>query len=298
MKCPKCGAGVVDGAEECQACGIVFSRWRERPQRPTFDAVSVPPPVSAPAEQRTPTLLVIGGIVVFMFFGLLWTMHRRAARDEKPHDDLTPMLDEINQSHKSQRDRLSDEAASAARAEAHDQALQAAAAAKAGKALPPGLTEEGVRALVEQDAFFQVSAVANVPKEFTIRDYERVRSKYPALVPAANEQLIEFDPPFNVKRPPDPAPGMNQSFEVRIPSAAYYKVAMIRDRDAEYEIDVGLRRIDKLTIDAADDFKIDASFTFTYEHPVGIVLKVDHSRSGHATLRRGASGWRVDAISH
>ncbi len=294
MNCPKCGVVAAAGAEECAACGVVFSRWRERPLRPSLSNTPLPSAPPAPVEQqRIPAPLIIAGVIVFVVVGLLWTAHRRAARASEP-GDVTAMLDDINNKGQAERDRRRNEAAKGLRAEEHERAQAAAAAAKAASQLPPTITEADVRALIERDAFFQENVLMSVPKAFDAPQYPSVAQKYPALPGALHEELIEFEPPFDPK-----FPHVNpQQIQVHVPSTAFYKVAMINDRADTYEIDVGRRRLDALTVESAGDFKIEAGFSYTYEHAVGKALLPQMKRSGHASLTRGAEGWRIDLLTH
>src|SRR5205085_12581639 len=109
----------------------------------------------------------------------------------------------------------------------------------------------------------------SIPKAFEASNYSNVGKQYPALQLAKNEALIEFDPPFEPGR--RTVEGLVQ---VRVPPTAFYK-AMIRDRGDSWEIDVGKRKIDALTVVTADDFKLAVTFTFTYEQPVGNALPPD-----------------------
>lgn len=288
MNCPKCGAVADDGAEECAGCGIVFSRWRDRPLRPSLTNTPLPAP-----EQRVPASLIIAGVIVFVVIGIVWTAHRRAARASQK-DDLTAQLDEINNKGQAERDRIRNEATKGYQAAEHDRAVAAEAAAKAARQLPPTITEADLRTLIEQDAFFQESVVAPVPKVFDGREYASVARRYPALINAVREELVEFDPPFDPKAPRT----TDAQIQVHVPSAALYKVAGINDRGDTYEIDLGRRRLDTLTIESAGDFKIETGLTFTYEHPVGKALLPDVKARGHASLTRGANGWRVDSLTH
>jgi len=293
VNCPKCGVATAAGAEECAACGIVFSRWRERPLRPSLSDTPLPAVPPPPVEQqRVPMPLIIAGAIVFIVIGVIWTAHRRSVR-ASGKDDMTAMLDDINTKGQVERDRIRNEVETGYRAAEHDQAVAAAAAAKAARQLPPTITEAALRELIEQDAFFQESVVTLVPKVFDARNYASVVRQYPAIPGALREQLIEVDPPFDpkVRRPTD------AQIEVHVPSTAFYKVAMIRDRGDSYEIDVG-RRLDTLTIESAGDFKIEAAFLYTYEHPVGATLLPDVKTRGHVSLTRGADGWRVDSLTH
>ncbi|HEY2323197.1 MAG TPA: hypothetical protein VGJ82_10090 [Thermoanaerobaculia bacterium] len=284
MNCPKCGVVAAAGAEECAACGIVFSRWRERPLRTS------PPPVEG--HQRIPTPLIIAGAIVFILIGLIWTAHRRSARASEK-SDMSAMLDDINNKGKAERDRLRDEAEKGYRAAQHDQAVASAAAANAARQLPPTITEADLRTLIEQDVFFQEHVLVSVPKSFSSREYASVARQYPALTGAIREGLIEFDPPFDPK-----APGRtDRQIYVHVPPLALYKVPTINDRPDTYELDLGRRRLADVTIENAADFAIAAAFTYDYEQSVGSAL-LDVKRVGHASLKRAADGWRLDSLTH
>ena len=294
MNCPKCGVVAAAGAEECGACGIVFSRWRERPLRPSLSNTPLPSVAPPPVQQQSvPAALIIAGAIVFIIIGIGWTAHRRAARANEK-GDLTAMLDDINNKGQVERNRIRREAEQGYRASEHDQAVAAAAAAKAARQLPPTITEAELRALIERDALFQDNVVAPVPKAFDARDYSSIEREYPAFDGALREQLIELDPPYN----PANRRGDEGRISVKIPPAALYNVAGVNDRGDTNEIDVGRRRIETLTIQGAGDFKIETAFTYTYEHPVGKALFPHVRPYGHASLTRGADGWRVDSVTH
>lgn len=285
MNCPKCGAVAATGAEECAACGIIFSRWREIPLRPSLSSTPLPPPET----QRIPVPFIVVGAILFVLLGIIWTTHRHSASAQK--NDLDATLDEINNKGEAERQRLRNESWKASVAAAHDRAVAAKASESQARALPPTITEADVRRLIEQDAVFLDNATVSVPKVFAASNYSNVAKQYPALQLAKNEALIEFDPPFE--------PGtrtVEGLVEVRVPPTAFYK-AMIRDRGESWEIDVGKRKIDTLTVVTADDFKLDVTFTFTYQQAVGNALHPDgNSQRGEAQLTRGADGWRVDSV--
>src|SRR6266566_1041515 len=68
MNCPKCGAATAAGAEECVSCGVVFSRWLARGERPpTLPGTSPTPPL----ERTIPKSVVIAGVVVFFALGMI-----------------------------------------------------------------------------------------------------------------------------------------------------------------------------------------------------------------------------------
>jgi hypothetical protein len=231
--------------------------------------------------------LLIAGAIVFVLLGIVWTAHRHSAR-ANAKSDLDGLLNDINNKGQAGRDHLR-EASIAAR---HDQAVAAAAAAKSLRALPPTLTEADLRALIEADGLFHENVTVRVPKYFDSRDYASVAKTYPALGPAKREGLVEFDPPFDGVHPTD------EPIEVKTPSMALYKVEMVSDRGDTYEIDVGKRTLDTVTVQTVTDFKVEAAFTFTYEHEVGNALKPDgYAKTGHASLARGADGWRLDSIT-
>jgi hypothetical protein len=286
MNCPKCGAVAATGAEECAACGIIFSRWREIPLRPSLSSTPIP----APEPQRIPLPFIIAGAILFVLIGIMWTTHRHSASAQK--NDLDATLDEINNKGAAERERLRNESWKASVAAAHDRAVAAKAAAGQARALPPTITEADVRRLVEQEMLFQDNVTVSVPKVFEASNYSNVGKQYPAIQLAKNEALIEFDPPFE--------PGtrtVEGVVQVKVPPAAFYK-AMIRDRGDTWEIDVGKRKIDALTVLTADDFKLDMTFTFTYEQAVGNALHPDgNSQRGEAKLTRGPDGWHVDSVT-
>lgn len=276
MKCPECGVTTPPGSEECSACGIIFSRWVNHPIRPSLSATPLPPP--AASEPRSiPKPLLIAGVIVFVVIGIFWTSHRRAARATQ---NGAVSLDDINNSGEAGRERARQDAAKAA-------------GGSSTPALPPTLTEQGLRALIEADPLFQDNLLVSVPKSFDAADFRAVAAKYPSLASANAEGLIEFDPPFDPKnrRPSD------GYVEVKVPSVALYKVETIRDRDDTYEIDLGKRALDTVTVKSATDSKVEAAFTFTYEHEIGNTLKPDgSSRKGQASLTRGENGWQLDSV--
>jgi len=285
MNCPKCGAVAATGAEDCAACGIIFSRWRERPLRPSPSSTPLP----APEHQRIPVPFIVVGAILFVLLGIIWTTHRHSASAQR---NLDATLDEINNKGEAERERLRNEAWKASTAAAHDRAVAAKVAASQARALPPTITEADVRRLIEQDALFQNDVTVSVPKVFEASNYANVAKQYPAFPLAKNEALIEFDPPFE--------PGTRSAegpVQVKVPPAAFYK-AMIHDRGESWEIDVGKRKIDALTVVTADDFKLDVTFTFNYEQAVGNALHPDgKSQRGEAQLSRGPDGWRVDSVA-
>jgi hypothetical protein len=273
------------GAEECAACGIIFGRWREVPMRSSLSSTPLP----APEPRRIPLPFIIVGAILFVLFGIIWTTHRHSASAQK--NDLDATLDEINNKGEAERERLRNESWKATAAARHDRAVAAKAAASQGLALPPTITEADVRRLIEGDALFQDNATVSVPKVFEASNYSNVAKQYPAIQLAKNEALIEFDPPFEPARRT-----VEGLVEVKVPPTAFYK-AMIRDRGDSWEIDVGKRKIDTLTVVTADDFKLAVTFTFTYEQAVGNALRPDgNSQRGDAQLTRGAEGWRVDSV--
>lgn len=80
--CPACGLEVPDGTSECPYCGVIFDKWRGRPERPPRPPSTPPPaldppprPATAPPAGRRPSgrralgLAVVGLAVVV---GVAW----------------------------------------------------------------------------------------------------------------------------------------------------------------------------------------------------------------------------------
>lgn len=282
MNCPKCRAVVSAGASECSACGIIFSRWLDRPVRPSLSTTPVPPPI-ADEPLVIPKPAIIAGVILFIFIGILWTSHRHAVRAS---ENGSVSLDHNGQA---ERNRLGEEAWKASQDAAHDRAV---AAKKSMHTLPSTLTEDDLRALIEADPMFQDNILVSVPKYFDANAYRTVSDKYPALASAKSEGLIEFDPPFD----PNNRRSTDGFVEVKIPSMAYYNVEMIRDRGDTYEIDLGKRKLDTVTLESATDVKVKVAIAVSLEHEVAAKLGHGTSTTLHAYLSRGADGWRLDSI--
>ena len=87
MKCPNCAAVAGDGASECPACGLVFSKWKELEVRRKLEASAALSAVDVPSA-RTPNLwtgrIVAGILVAAWLIGLSFYYRRRMAEVKRP----------------------------------------------------------------------------------------------------------------------------------------------------------------------------------------------------------------------
>ncbi len=58
MKCPNCGFEQPESAEACEACGLIFAKWRERHPAPAPEAAAQPES-AAPQESSPPPKAVV-----------------------------------------------------------------------------------------------------------------------------------------------------------------------------------------------------------------------------------------------
>lgn len=83
MKCPNCGVACAEDASECAACGLLFSKWRERQERVKREAAAAlaqleikPRP---PIDPRLARSLAIG--VALLWCALfIWYFHLETVR--------------------------------------------------------------------------------------------------------------------------------------------------------------------------------------------------------------------------
>ncbi|MBI4667493.1 MAG: zinc ribbon domain-containing protein [Nitrospinae bacterium] len=86
MECPKCGHKQPDGAKECERCGIIFSKWRERqerqergePSRSTSSSIKVQPlnPYAVKKDSKDWVGYIQPAIILIAFLGAgLWIHH-------------------------------------------------------------------------------------------------------------------------------------------------------------------------------------------------------------------------------
>jgi hypothetical protein len=69
MKCPKCGHDQPDKSIECERCGIIFSKWREKVDRQKSGSIKTAPPSPSPVYRQVakPTdTLFYAQILIFL----------------------------------------------------------------------------------------------------------------------------------------------------------------------------------------------------------------------------------------
>lgn len=99
MQCPNCAAGVAEGAAECPACGVIFSklarvREQEALRYKALLALDPPPPPAARVRRNA----VAAGVVVLWLLALAFSVRlcpgrARMSAGPRPADDgLPPVL--------------------------------------------------------------------------------------------------------------------------------------------------------------------------------------------------------------
>lgn len=256
MICPRCGASDQQG-EECRACGIVFARWRPREAK----SPAPPRPPAAPRAARPPLNYRFAGAAAaaVIVVGLIW-------------------------------------AATSGPEGADGQAAGRGGASRAGAAIgapadPNEITDDQIKALIEECAFFRERLTVRLPKSVSAG---LMGLEDPRLTLAANMGIVEFDPPFDASAAsrylPNPA-NRGQTSEVRLgPNAP----GAISDRGDAFELDLGRRRVETLSDVQRSADKIGLFYRWTIEEPELRYFAPDHDDfMGGAELRRTADGWNA-----
>ena len=70
MNCPKCNASADDDAKECPACGIFFSKWREREENVMSGNTTRYAAIAnaTSSEFNWTILLIVCGVIVVIFY--------------------------------------------------------------------------------------------------------------------------------------------------------------------------------------------------------------------------------------
>ncbi len=103
MKCPNCGVACAESALECGACGLLFSKWRERQEREEREAAAAlaklevkPDP---PLDSRVARSFALGAAVIWCAL-FAWYVHLetlrardRAAASSEEGGDLVQVRD-------------------------------------------------------------------------------------------------------------------------------------------------------------------------------------------------------------
>lgn len=232
-------------------------------------------------SERAPLWLVVAGVTLFVVFGAVWTKCRHRTGPDTTEADLDAKMNELNNERTANERRVHDE--------------NAPAAAK----LPPDLSEDDARALIERCGYFAQPVTVALPHSFETGTHDFVSKRYPAMAAAEREHLIEFDPPLDTSRQ-SPYEQPNPTTRVRLTSAAY-SAADIVDRPGEenYELGIGRRRIVAITsIQPTVGGNYELGLSWIYEKPIGSAIADDYaSRTmAVAVVGRTSGGWAVKTL--
>jgi hypothetical protein len=166
------------------------------------------------------------------------------------------------------------------------------AAAAIGAADANEISDDEIKALIEECGFFHERLMVRLPKSVSPG---LIGLHDPRLRLAANMGIVEFDPPFDASDAarylPNPAnPG--QLSEVRLgPNAPGDAISDLGDA---FELDLGRRRVEALSGVQRSADKIGLFYRWTIEEPDLRFFAPDHDDfMGGAELRRTADGWKA-----
>ena len=270
MDCPKCGIAQDDGREDCVSCGIVFERFREAQERALLrriPQVNVPMP-SASEGIGVSRWIIFAALLLVAIFGVFWTKSRREARANRDlRKEGMERLNEINRKGNIERERLHKEQESARK--------MAAAMTEAPKPerRPVGLDEAGAKKLIEQCFAFQERTSIKLPKVHGGNYSE----SYPVFAAALELRVVERTGNDPKLWPGPGAGGLN-----------------MMDRGEEYEIPLGLRRVQEITQLTGDIDHAEARFRWGYEGRVAAELLLrGEAYTGTAAFINNGGAWRV-----
>ena len=271
MDCPKCGEANQDGRDECSSCGVIFSRWQPRQPR-----IPITRPRAAdpdPKRAGVPWLLLAGAAVIVVF-GVMWTMHRRAARGSANLDD---QLNAINAKaiERQRRQRATEP--------------KSAAPVRYPAPLPPEL-ESAARFALERCAWFSEPISFEVPKEFKKASYQEMVRKDPMIGALVRLHFIALDPSLANAMPDD-------TIEARLTTQVRGAMQVTEGSDW-YRFDVGRRRLGELRANTnPTDSRMLVGFDWTFENAIADELTDLKGRSGYGTLYTEGSAWKVAEAS-
>jgi len=275
VDCPKCGVAQDDGRVDCISCGIVFARFREAQERAQSRRVTQNNVAISPSEGIAVSRWIIFGFVLFLIvFGALWTRSRRNARANRDlRKEGMAQLNEINQKGMKERERLQKEQESAQN--------MAAAMAETPKPVrrPVGLDESGAKNLIEQCFGFTERATIKLPTSYGAYSVSAYEETYPALAAAFEKRVVERTGNDPKLWPGPGAGGLN-----------------MMDHGQEYEIPLGMRRVQEITLLVGGIDHAEAKFRWMYEGRVAAeMLLTGETYTGVAVFINNGGAWRVQA---
>lgn len=285
MQCPKCGSSQPVTSRECASCGIIFDRWQPRsPNRKTTASSTPLPPPPAPATAsnapRIPTPFIAVGLFFLIVVGLMWTKHAREAR-EKSGNTTDQLINQINNSGAKLRSDLQNRGTP----QKSGGAIWASSASTGSK-MPAGLDEGKIRDIIENCSYFQTDVHADIPKRITAGSYVSL-SRATAIGVAAQEHLIEFDPPLEG----GVAPG--DTVTVKVTQYASAKV-LVSDNGDSYRFGLGRRHV-RITDTHPANGGVTVNFTWTLDQSDAAALAPEGANpSGGAELKNAPlDGWTL-----
>lgn len=294
MQCPKCTQSVPDDAPECGACGIIFSRWHEaRERRPSAFKAEFPASSEA-SGTRISTPLLIMLVLGFVFFGVLWTAHRRELKSKEPKVDI---LNEINnrgraareQQHEREQAELERARADRRQAELH----------RRPPGLPAGLSEQSVRNAANGCTAFAESLSVKLPKSFQRHLYDYTLETYPSLFLAVRDGFVSYDPPMDIhgsgrNQPPNFA-ASSDFISVNLTGRGRSNLR-VTELESEYSIDAGRRQVARIGEVSSSRLTSTVRFTWTYSDPGGAGLADIRNPHGWMTWTRSGQTWNPSEL--
>ena len=241
--------------------------------------LSQPVPVEDTTTTAVPRSLVVAALVLFIGFGILWTVKRRQARAKfDARAAGSAMLDEINNRGLKERQRL---AAEADRVRSMRNEGGFPAASTPAPTRPNGFGEREAKLALEKCTAFTEPQSLRLPKSYSQYSRDYALSEYPALEAAERDKVVSVqavDGVHTLTVPPYTASRMN-----------------VTETPEHYVFRLGRRRVTRMDDLTGSDGEASARFEFTYSDRITAETLVAPTEnfSGWAYFVRKDGEWRV-----
>jgi hypothetical protein len=280
MNCPRCGSEQEAAAQECAGCGVVFAKLQEaqdRAQLRLTQSSRQALPDLADDSPGIPRGLVIGLLIVVIFFGAIWTIRRREARASR---DLgaegKAMLNEINARQNEVQRQLNQERDRLARMDMQQRAIDQPAPSR-----PDGLDETQAKHLLEQCIWFQSSEILKLPKSYQ-EGSRLVHQDFPALHAATVSGVVTIA-------------NAGGSTTVSLAPDARARMRITETADG-FEIYLGRRRVAEIESLTGSGGRAQAVFQHTYDERVAAetLLPSEVASTGRVSFILKSGVWQVE----